>query len=512
MLVALLLSTALGSGSLVLPASPEGVGIGDVDGDSRNEIVLLLVWPSWSSVEVSTSPSPGVYAVKVRPAIEDRRELWVLRLENGRLERIAEPLSVGREVLAIGPLEPAGPVVVLDDAGASQVVLGREDSGSRTVTLRRIATLRPLMAGIAAPLGSFPLVARLGPGDPPRIVVPIARGIAFFDERGGRLDFESPFREVRSGGSGSIGFPLPRRIDLDRDGRFDLLSIDRREFRAALQRALPDGSFAQPVVWDLRPLVQPDGPAADERQLVDVLDSDGDGLLEAVIGIQRSEGEGIREGLKLMRGVPGEYRFFPLAADGAVAQEPAEQAAIEGHAAAFDHPEGWSSPFRDLDGDGRPELLTLTVKLSTLGAAKAMITKKIKMGWVFHVYRREERAWREVADAAPQFEFTADLGDLDSSRFARLPGDLDGDGRAEIVQVAGREVQIHAGLPGARFAQRPTRVVSFAEKIRDFLGLLFVDLDGDGRRELIAFEEQPQEADEPTRAVRMELRSLEGEK
>ena len=79
MVAALLLAAALGVGSVVLPASPEGVAIGDVSGDSGNEIVLLLVWPSWSSVAVSTSPSPGYYEVVVKPAIGDRRELWVLR-------------------------------------------------------------------------------------------------------------------------------------------------------------------------------------------------------------------------------------------------------------------------------------------------------------------------------------------------------------------------------------------------------------------------------------------------
>ena len=509
MVTALLLSAALGAGSLVLPASPEGIGVGDVDGDSKNEVVLLLVWPSWSSIAVSTSSEPALYQVEVKPAIEDRRELWVLRAGDGRIERVGAPLSVGREVIAIGPLEPAGPVVVLDDAGVSRVVLRQDDSGEVAPALERIASMRPLMAGIGSPLGSFSLLTRLGRDEPPRISVPIARGLAFVDPAGGRRDFESPFREVSSGARGSVGFPLPRRVDVDRDGRFELLSIDRRELRAALERTAPDGSFAASTVWDLRPLVEPEAAVAEDRQLVDVLDSDGDGVLEAVVGIQQAEAEGIRGGMRLMRGVPGEYRFFPLAADGSAAREPSERVAIEGHPADFDHPQGWVSPFRDLDGDGRPELLTFTVKLGYLGVAKAMVTKKMKMGWVIHVYRRGDGGFRELPDGAPRFEFTADLANLDASRFVRLPGDLDGDGREDLVQVAGREVQIHAGLPGARISDKPTRVIRLEDKIRDFLGLLFVDLDGDGRRELIAFEEQPQVGDEPAKPVRMELRTLE---
>lgn len=513
------LAAALGASSVILPASPEGMGIGDIDGDSGNELVVLLVWPSWSSMSVSSHPAPDLYEIEVKPAIEDRRELWAFRVDGGSLERVAAPLRVGREILAIAPLEPAGPVVVLDDDGVLRVVLDRSVPESPTLKLERIAALRPLVAGIASPLGNFPLLTRLRPGDPPKISVPLSRGLAWLDGRGGRLDLDSPFRDVTSGKSGSIRVSLPRRIDLERDGIVDLLYIDWTGLEAAIRRGAPDGSFAAPVVWDLRSLVRPDAAterktgenAPPERELLDVLDVDGDGTLDAVIDIRPPEGEGVRDGLKRFRGVPGEYQLHPLATDGSVAKEPSTKIAIAsgGIDTSFDHPEGWDSRFRDLDGDGQVELLTGTIDLGYLGIAKGLVTKKMKMGIALHVYRREGRAWREVSNATPKFEFTADLSDLDMSRFFRMPGDLDGDGREDMVQVSGRQIQIHKGLPGARFSDRPSGTLRLEEKVRGFFGLFFVDLDGDRRREVIAFEEQPQEKDQPARAVRMEVRSFE---
>jgi hypothetical protein len=318
---------------------------------------------------------------------------------------------------------------------------------------------------------------------------------------------------------GSVQIPLPRRLDLDRDGIVDLLYVDWSGFKAALRRGAPDGSFARAVVWDLRPLVQPErGPdqeAAEDRTwrraLVDVLDADGDGILEAAVDFRPPEGEGIRGEMEQFRGAPAEHRLFPLAPDGSVAKEPSARISIVsgGIDTGFDHPSGWTTPYRDVDGDGLPELVTATIDLGYLGIAKGLITKKMKLGIVLHVYRRESGAWSEVSGAAPKFELTADLSDFDTTRFFRMPGDLDGDGREDIVQVLGREVQIHKGLPGARYSSRPTAVVRLEDKIRDFFGLFFVDLDGDGRREAIAFEEQPREKDVPARAVRMEIRPYE---
>lgn len=490
----------------MLPASPDAFALGDVDGDGRAELVLLLVWPSWSSVSVMRESQPSVYEVDVVPAIEDRRELWAFRLENGSLVRAAEPLRVGREVLALGPERRGDTAVALTDDGLSRIAVHPDEKGTPRLALERLAALTPLAAGSARPAGSVRTIGR-------EWVVPTPRGLALVAPDGAQREIPAAFRTVRSGGTPVLRLPLPRAADVDRDGTPDFVEIDRNEARAALRRG---GAAGAPVTWALRPLLDPPegaaapakGEAPPARRLLDVLDADGDGTLDAAVLEQKDEAEGLREGMKLLRGVEGRVSFYPLLPDGRIAPEPRGRLDIVGHPLTLDHPSGWSTAFRDLDGDGVPELLTITVKFGYFGMARAFVTKNIKAGVVLHVYRRQGGAWREVDKAAPEFEFSADLGDMDTSRFFRIPGDLDGDGFADMVQVDGRRLAVHAGQAGGRFAAKPSVTLDLADKVRDFMGLFFVDADGDGRPDVLAFEAQPRAKDDPGRPVRMELRAV----
>ncbi len=517
---------------VVLPASPEAVAVGDIDQDGRPELVVLLVWPEWGSATVNRSPDPATYEVDVVPALRDRRELRAFEVEGERLIPAAPPLGIGREVLGIGPASPpagsgsapaAGGAVrasagsalapfALTDDGVARLRLEAGPDGTRVLRVVPDVAVAHALRGAERLVGLRPFL-RAG-----RIVLPTSAGFAIVEPDGRQVTHvAASFREVDSGRAGSVRYRMPRLVDVDRDGRLDLLEVSTEDAAAVFRGGLGDGrGFGPPTRWDvaaaLPPLPADKQAAGVERDLVDVLDADGDGTLDAVVIEKQRDFEGLRAGMKAIRGVAGTCTLHRLRPDGTVDPEPHARFTTDGHGLTFEHPDAWDSAFRDLDGDGAPELLTLTVRFGWFGAARALTTKAVKAGLEPRVYRRDPaaRAWREVPDAAPRFDMAADLDNFDLARFFRIPGDVDGDGRAEMVQIDGRTVQVFPGEPGGRFGARPSATLRLEDRVRDVLGVVFTDVDGDGRLELLAFEELPREEDEPARRVRMELRRLDG--
>ena len=141
---------------------------------------------------------------------------------------------------------------------------------------------------------------------------------------------------------------------------------------------------------------------------------------------------------------------------------------------------------RDLDGDGRLDLVALTLDFSLFEAMRVLATKSIKLGLDFGIYRQGEGlAFRPVTGLDLAGELRLRLDSLALGQLSSFSGDFDGDGRADFLQLGrGRKVTIHRGQPGARYAPEPDLVITLEREPLDATLVTVSDLDGDGRSDL----------------------------
>ena len=241
-------------------------------------------------------------------------------------------------------------------------------------------------------------------------------------------------------------------------------------------------------------------------------DLDGDGRAEAILeeALERP-GDGMRAELKDAKRPRVRYSLHRLDDALDVVAEPYATFVAEGHdfgesGGGDGLPLGFER-FVDLDGDGREELVTVTLDFSLFQAVRVLATKRISIGTDFHVYHQApDGSFVEVEglDLGEKLKF--DLNDLSLGRFAQFAGDFDGDGRQDFVHLGrGRNVTVHLGQPGARYPVKPDRVIEL-EAEPDGLELVRIeDLDGDGRSDLRVTRPIPSTDPDVTAPVRLEL-------
>jgi hypothetical protein len=515
---------------LVLPASPRDVAAGDVDGDGSAELVLLVEWPEWSSIARQRPAAPGVFELDVVPAIEVRRELWVLRPASGRLEQAVPPLAVGPRVVAIDGAGGDGRVVALTDEGPAWLNVETEPAGATGVSrlaLELVAAIDTPLARSERVLTRARLLADVDGDGTPSITVPTGTGWALVGSEGEVTRFVSAYREVRSGAQGRLRMSLPRLVDLDRDGTPERMELDGGTGEVVWKPRRPDGSYGPGLRWDAerirqdaqRHLYGEDGEV--ERHPTLVLthrgDVDNDGTLELTLGrrLIDAEDRGLGDALDDLRGKSDILvTMHALGWDGTVSDEPERSFTIRGHPLYVRRGDGTASPFVDLEGDGRAELLTVRIRIGMFGIARSVMSgeasPKVELGG----YRWDGKGWEAVTGGMPEVRYRLDLGSGELSQYARIPGDVDGDGVHDLVEIDERSVRVYPGLVSQRslFADEPAREYRLMDPIRSWLGAEFLDLDGDGDLELLAFEPFARGDDEEmVDPVRVELLSLRAE-
>jgi hypothetical protein len=248
---------------------------------------------------------------------------------------------------------------------------------------------------------------------------------------------------------------------------------------------------------------EPAVPAGHLGDLAYVGDLDGDGRNEAVLETSTDEDDGLDEAREphshlTFHRATKELRFDPAAYT---------TADIVGHAFGGNWPDISDEGFQDLDGDGRLDLVTITLDFSILQVLKVLATKKISIGVDFHVWcQTPAGSFQEVKGLDLSETIRLDLNDVKLSRFAQFGGDFDGDGKIDFLHIGrGKTVTIHRGNPGCKYAAKPDYSIELAEEPQDIALVRVSDFDGDGRADLSVVRPLAPEEEGVTAPVRLDL-------
>lgn len=487
------------------PGAPVAFLAGDLDRDGIGDLVVLVAGAEWREIGVTESQRVDelgalVEVYTVVPSIFERREAWAFRgRAAGGFEPLGEPLVLPLSVLAV-VAGPAGePFVAWTDEGVSALRLRTPlpletsevpaDSGN-VLELVPIAAEPAVLAGSGLFLAGLDLTADVDGDGFDDLLVPGADALAIL--RGGPTGV-SPFARLDVPGDAWSSsdvlvrrYPLPFVGDVDGDRRPDLAFQDVLDgwSQVRVVRYLGGGRFAAPVALRLAPPRPSDGPNA-----VYFGDLDGDGRAEAVIQTETKGKKGLRAILEEAREPKSKLELFRVGEDLKRAETPFQTLEITGFLIPAEAGVPVPSGLLDLDGDGRLDLATLTTNFSTLKALSSLTTKRLNLEMIPRVWcQGAEGRWSPVKlDLSGSMRL--DLEDFRPTRLAFFAGDFDGDGRADFVELGrGRDVRIHRGAAGCRYATKPDWTLRLAREPTDVARMEIRDVDGDGRADILVVQ------------------------
>jgi hypothetical protein len=495
---------------LELPGPPAKLLSTDLDGDGRRDLVVVM---AYTEIEETGEDRVEnlVQVTQVIPTVFERRELRAyLATEEGGYAAVEPPLDLPFSVLHLEAGPPSIGVVALTDRGLSRL---RFDPALR---LEPMIESPPVLAGTGTFFATLDLFHDFDGDGRADLMLPGADGLRIHLGDDAGLSREPagivpvPSVRQRDGHFVTTRYPLPEIHQLNGDGLPDLI--------------FPEGDVGDPGtlrIWlgtgggRFRPL-RGAAPVGDDEpswpdNLIALRDLDGDGRAEAVTREERPRGESWRKEMKDAKRPIQQLRFHRLTDDLEVVAEPYAETEIVGHTVENDM-DGDQLPFhveqfQDLDGDGREDLVTLTLRFSMFQALKILATKKIGIGVDFHVYAQgADGQFRRVPDLDLSEKLKFDLNNLKVGKLAWFAGDFDGDGRHDFVHLGrGRKITVHAGRDGCRYPAAPDLSVDLGTP-PDSLGLVRIeDFDGDGRSDLSITRPQEQTDPDTDAPVRLDL-------
>ena len=510
--------------TLDLPGPPSKVMPADLDGDGRIDLLVVVAYTEIEEIGEDRIENL-IQITTVIPAVFDRREVRAyLATPSGGFEPAGEPLELPRSVLHMEPGPDGAGILALTDTGVARLVFS---SDGTELQLEPWIEDVPVLARTQSFYASLDLVHDVDGDGLEDLQLPGRDGLAIYPGTAtglasrpvGRIDVSSDRADE---GFTSLWYPLPTVQHVDGDELPDLVFAegfrgDRRSRHVMLGTG---GGRFSPIrdstldchdrLTDLRYAVAEPEDYPWPRDLTVFRDLDGDGRAEAVIKSQREVEGGWRKELKDAKRPVFDYRFHRLRDDLSLEPEPYFELEVVGYSMESDADDPipfQAEQFEDLDGDGREDLVTVTLDFSILQALRVLATKKIKIGVDFHIYAQQvDGSFRKVdgLDLSEKLKFN--LNKLELGRFAQFAGDFDGDGLQDFVHLGrGKTVTIHTGQPGCRYRKKPDLTVEL-EKEAPSLDLVSIeDIDGDGRSDIsITRPLEPRDADE-TAPVRLDL-------
>ena len=524
--------------SLTFPGAAVALVSADVDGDGNLDLAVFVVGSRWGEAVTWESSRMDeveglVEVMTVVPTLFDRRELWLyLGDGEGGLRSAGPPLEMPLSVLSLARGHGEMPLLALTDEGVAAVVWEPEAT-SGSLVLVPVVTDPPILTGSGAFVPGLRLTSDVDGDGTPELLLPARDGIAIY--RGTPEGFApepavrglAPPREPGGvSGAPSLAYPLPEVGDVTGDGQADLVWQDptrgwRRPWVAVHRGGL--------VFDDPRPVFEsdPDAPdvadplaslasipaepaATDEVEALHYGDLDGDGRAELVVLVMDAEPEdlGMRKSIRWAESPPGTAFVHPTQAGFAPAAASRESFRIQGYAftgneSEFQLPGG----FRDLNGDGRLDLVTLTLQISVTRLLGGLAVGRVTLPMDFHVWCQEAGgAFRPVAGLDLSGKFRLDIGDLKVRNLPSFAGDFDGDGRTDFVQLGrGTKVTIHTGDAGCAFPSRADLTLRL-KKEPEHIDLVRVeDFDGDGRSDLVVTHPLPRREADVVPPTRLDL-------
>jgi len=536
--------------SLRLPGAPTVVLPTDFNHDGLQDLVIAVAYTEWDQIGIDELTEMReveglVMVMTVVPVVMDRREIRVyLGQEGGGYQSEVPTLPIDLTVLSVdhGPSE--APVLLLTDTGIAALRL-TEDPGGSTLSIEPLVESTPVLARSGALIPHLGLSRDLDEDGEIDLLFPVNAGLDVY-----------PSSEITSGGQAadrveipgdktwarkelSRFYPLPVIRDVNGDRLPDLLVPDFRRdwesFEVILNRG--EGRFAEPFspvdedeagwvadddsemdnsseVIHIEPGEDPQAEVKEKQDpehfpVVHFGDLDGDGVAEYVTEEDLEDPDaGWRKEIKEAKRPPRRYRLHRSESDLGMVAEPFETFEALGY--AFDLTDSeikLPGGFQDLDGDGRQDLVTLTLDFSLFQAVRILSTQRITIGLDFHVICQDATGrFREVQGMDLSGKFKLNLKNLQLGQLSQFAGDFDGDGRVDFLQVGrGRTVTIHRGQEGCRYPSEADLTLKLKEAPLD-LGLVNVqDLDGDGLSDLMIVQPDREPEPEVSAPVRLDL-------
>ncbi|HEX6903676.1 MAG TPA: VCBS repeat-containing protein [Thermoanaerobaculia bacterium] len=500
--------------SLDLPGAPAAVISADVDADGRRDLAVVVAYNQWEEMAVTESSRMEgidelVEVMTVVPQLLDRREVRVYRARPDGTYEPPRSLALPLSVLALEAGPPGMPVVALTDDGVSAL---RFEAGA--LRLEPVIADVPVIAGTGNFMGDLKLMRDVNDDKVPDLLLPARDGLAVYlgrpEEKGLARRAASrvpiPNEAWRSTGDLERRYPLPAVQDVTGDGRPDLIFRDSaRRWRAVwIARNAGQGRF-QPAVQVMLGAGDPRGPNP-----VWLGDLEGNGLAEVVLrqSLDDPKRGGLRKEMAEAREPRSRITFRRLTRDLALDKAAYGSLDVTGYGfesenADMDLPGG----FRDLNGDRRPDLVTMTLDVGLPKLLGSVATKRLTVGLDFHVWcQQKDGRFQAVKGLDLSGTFRFDLNDLRVSQLSLFSGDFDGDGRADFVQIGrGKRVTIHRGRADCGFPTKPDMAFDLRQEPRDLSLVQIRDLDGDGKSDLLLVQPKGAVEDGMVPPVRLDL-------
>lgn len=513
--------------SLELPGAPAAVVATDLDGDGREDLAVAVVYTVWEELGIAETVEMDeveglVEVLTIVPALMDHRELHLYRgTAEGGYEPWGEPLPLDPSVLSMEAGPEGFPLLALTDDGISVLRVG-ENGASR---LEPWIDERPALAGTVTFLKDLGLLQSLGGAATPDLLIHTLQGYALYldpwsedsPERSGLV----PLPELDlSPQPRTLHVPLPEVRDVDGDGLADLLVPHPErlwaDFRLFLNRG--GGAFQGPLD-PLEPLrlarekeekgreeedeKEEDEDAeptyAEEVEYFGDLDGDGRAEYVTVQEVDKGGGDGMRAEMDEAKRPLLRYRLYRQVPGLGPAAEAFATFEAEGYAFGGSDTMPLPGGFRDLDGDGRLDLVTINLEFSLMQVVRVMAVKSFSMGLDFNVLCQGASgppAYRLIEGLDLSGRFNLNLNNLKVSQLSQFAGDFDGDGRADFLQMGrGKKVTLHLGREGCRYPTDPDLTLVLDEEPKDLSLVQVKDFDGDGLADLLVM--QPRPAPEP---------------